>query len=182
MSIESTSSIQPAYCGSSDQADNGHSDVENSNNEISPLVKLVVAAGTAVLVGGGTFIYAMWRRSVKSLESKSVNDPAQAAQALQTTLEKLKKVSACLTGDQKKFNQEFAELPEDIRIGFTNLMRTPLSELPKEDRDALDKLKESDEYPLIVKSCDGIANPEQVALGKIFFEFKMKSIEEALKG
>ena len=98
---------------------------------------------------------------------------------LDDTLARLKKVSDCLSRNHSKFYKNLRKLPDDIRAGFCEIVRPPLAKLSEDMQAALNQFKKSDEYPLLVKNCNGIADPEKVALAKLFFDSKIRSIEEA---
>ncbi len=176
MSINSTNSNQPA-CNKA--SGNAPIDRGNSDNGASDLVKIGV---TVLAIGAAGVLAAFAGRKVAQIASAPplVEEPVQDVQALQTTLARLKKVSACLTDNHKKFHKNLVKLPQDITLGYEEIIRTPLNNLPHDVGAALDKLKESDEYRSIVQSCNGIADPNKIAVGKVFLEFKMKSIEESL--
>ncbi len=164
-------SINPPQAAASDH--NGNSSKGTSD--------LVIIGASALVVGSTVALTFAGRQISKMLWAESpVKNQLQNTQELEMTLARIKKVSASLIGDHKEFGKNLAELPENIKEGYAQIIRTPLNQLSMDVRRALEKLKASDEYLSIVEKCDGTADPEKVALGKIFFEFQMRSIEEQI--
>lgn len=164
-------SINPPQAAASDH--NGNPSKGTSDLVIIGASALVVGATVALTFAGRQISKMLWAES-------PVKNQLENTQELEMTLARIKKVSASLLGDHKEFGKNLAELPEHIKEDYEQIIRTPVNELSINVRRALEKLKASDEYPLIVQSCNGTADPEKVALGKIFFESQMRSIEEQI--